>query len=95
MSTGIIKELEEISSNEHRPLERRLIDTAVWFSKNKDRIPKHDLEKKVEFLTQTMNILLELFALNIERLRQVDGHTSERLWLPKGLNASGDMKRFG
>lgn len=95
MSHGIIKELEEISSNEHRTLERRLIDTAVWFHKNKDRIPREALDKRCDFLEIALDILLELTALNIQRLREYEGHSSENLWLPRGIMGTGDMTRFG
>lgn len=92
----LIHDLEGIAKNVTLPLERRLIDTAVWFHQNKDRIPEENLASKVEFLTKSLDITLELIAMLAERLHQAEHRqVSERLYLPKGINISGDLKKFG
>jgi hypothetical protein len=95
ITDGLIKKLEQISTDTHLPLEKRLIDTAVWYHKNKDTIPKSNVEKRVEFLEKTFDIFLELIAMQVERTQRVEGYGSDSLWLPKGMNYSGDLKDFG
>jgi len=95
ITDGLIKKLEQISTDTHLPLEKRLIDTAVWYHKNKDTIPKSNVEKRVEFLEKTFDIFLELIAMQVERTQRVEGYGSDSLWLPKGMTYSGDLKDFG
>lgn len=91
------KLIEELTYNAEvgeQPLEQRLADTAAWFFNNKDRIPPMDLAKRCEFLTKTCLLLIEICALQTDRLHQTEGKNS-KLWLPRGLNASGDVRKFG
>lgn len=92
----LIHELEGIASNVTLPLERRLVDTAVWFHKNKDRIPIENLGSRVEFLTKSLDIAIELIAMLAERLHQAEQRPgSQKLYLPRGIDVRGDLKRFG
>lgn len=91
----LLKEVDEISTRTHLPYERRLCDTAVWFIKNKDRVPKEDVHKRLEFLEKGFLCMLELFAMSLDRQQQVENRPGSSLWLPNGLNARGDMTRFG
>lgn len=75
-----------------RVLERRLADTAVWFYKNMEHIPLDNLAARQAFLQKAFWILLELQALVLERMRD-DKQTA--LWLPKGMELMGDVKKFG
>lgn len=91
------KLIEELSYNAQvaeRPLEQRLADTAAWFFNNKDRIPPMDLAKRCEFLTKNVLLLIEISALLADRLHQAEGKSSN-LWLPRGVESRGDVKRFG
>ncbi len=93
---NLIKQLESISAETHLPLEKRLVDTAVWFHHNKDRIPKHEVEKKVEFLTVALDIFIEMTALLVDRMQEVEGRSkSASLWLPNGMVDKDTGKRFG
>lgn len=92
--SDLIKKAEEISARTELPYERRLVDTAVWFIKNKDRIPREDLPKRCDFLEKTLEITLELFALSLDRQHKIEGR-SQSLWLPNGMKVSGDLTRFG
>ncbi len=87
----MIRRLEEIAARTELPYERRLVDTAVWFHKNKDLIPREALDKRVDFLEKTVDILLEMLAMNLERLQGTEGRAaSSSLWLPNGMKMTGD-----
>lgn len=73
-----------------KPLEQRLADTALWFHSNKDRIPREDLAKRLDFQERALWCLLEINALLLERLRETTG--SKTLFLPSSVNMNG--KRF-
>lgn len=91
---NLIRQLEEISENTLLPLEKRLINTAVWFHKNKDRIS--DPMKKIEFMEKTLDIVLELFALMAQRMQTVEGRgKSASLWLPNGMVDADTGRKYG
>jgi hypothetical protein len=73
-------------------LERRLAETAVWFFKNMEYIPLDNLASRQAFLQKSFWILLEIQALMLERMR---GDKESSLWLPKGMEIAGDIKKFG
>ena len=92
----LINKLEHLNNETRLPLERRLIETAVWFHRNKDRIPRENLEKRIDFLEKTLDIFLEMTAMLVDRAQLVEGRTkSESLWIPRGIDASGDVTKFG
>ena len=92
----LINQLEQLSTNTHLPLEKRLIDTAVWYHRNKDRIPRNAVEKRLEFLEKTFDIFLELVAMSTERMQLNEGrHKSASLWLPNGMVDIETGKRYG
>jgi|TARA_Y100000310_G_scaffold220119_1_gene221586 hypothetical protein len=96
ITSELISKLENIQNNNNMPLEKRLIDMAVWFTKNKNAIPKGEVVKRLEFLTKTLDIHLEMVALLADRLQQAEGRRkSTSLWVPNGLDAKGDFTRFG
>jgi len=89
MTNELIGKLESISNSTHLPLEQRLMDTAIWFHRNKDSIS--DIPKKVEFLTKALDIFIELTAMIVDRQQQVEGRRkSASLWLPRGMKATDD-----
>jgi hypothetical protein len=89
ITNELINKLEQISDSTHLPLEQRLMDTAIWFHRNKDEIS--DIPKKVEFLTKTLDIFLELTAMIVDRQQQVEGRRkSTALWMPRGMTARDD-----
>ena len=91
----LINQLDSIADDTNLPLERRLVQTAVWFHRNKDRLPRENLAKRLDFLEKSLDITLELFALAVDRLQMSEGrHKSASLWLPRGMkDANG--KEFG
>lgn len=91
----LIEELRfnaEVSNQ--KPLEQRLADTAAWFFHNKDLIPPANLQKRCDFYEKTCHLLLEIAALQLERHREATG-SKTGLWLPRGLEAHGDVRKFG
>jgi hypothetical protein len=72
-----------------------MIDTAVWFHKNKDRIPREALDKRVDFLEKTVDIFLEMMAMSMDRIQKAEGRRkSDSLWLPNGMTMTGDVREF-
>lgn len=94
----LVAELESIKTDALNPLEQRLIDTAVWFHKNKDRMPGENLPKRLDFLFLVLDTVLEILALTVDRMQQVEGRgKSESLWLPNGItyeDDEGNVKHF-
>lgn len=76
-----------------KPLERRLMELTLWHHANKSRIPLDNLAAKQQFLEKGFWILLEVNALLVERLHEVESSRTKRLWLPRGM-VSEDGKRF-
>ena len=93
---NLIEELyHNASVSGNRPLEQRLADTAIWFYKNKGRIPLDNLASKQAFLEKAFWILLEVNALLTERLHELeDSKRSKALWLPRGIKLSDDEREF-
>ena len=80
-----------MSSETQLPLEKRLIDLAVWFHRNKDAIPRTALDKRVDFLEKTLDIQLELVAMLVNRMQLAEGRSKNgSLWLPKGIKMIRD-----
>ena len=95
-SPSLFSDIEKRCKDANRPLEQRLVDTCTWFYQNKDSIPKDNLGKRCEFMEKYIEISIELMASMVERLQMSENRQkSDRLWLPSGLNMSGDVKRFG
>lgn len=93
----LIDKLDHIlNTGGHLPLERRLIDTAIWFHRNKPRLARENVLGRLAFLEQTCDILVEMLALVTERLQVAEGREKHAsLWIPKGMNGRGDMAKFG
>lgn len=88
----LVDRLEQLSTDNHMPLERRLIDTVVWYHKNKKRIPPHDIQKRMDFMEKMFDIQLELTAMMVERAQHAEGRRkSESLWLPAGMRVVGNF----
>jgi hypothetical protein len=90
-SDPMIQKLEDIAHRTELPYEKRLMETALWFHKNKDRIPREAMAKRVDFLETAVDCLLEMLAMNLERLQGTEGRAaSSSLWLPNGMKMNGD-----
>jgi len=96
ITNELIKKLEQISTETSLPLEKRLIDTAVWFHNNKDRIPRENALNRLDFLEKTMDIFLEMIAMNVDRMRMAEGRKGgSSLWLPNGMMDTETGQRYG
>lgn len=71
----------------NRPLERRLADLSIWFYRRKQAIPFGNLEARVSHLEKALWIQLEVNALLLERLHEIEG--TKRLWTASGMNFNG------
>ncbi len=92
----LIKQLESKASNTALPAEQRLADTCLWWFRNKDRISKENLPARLELQEKMFSIFLELNALIMERIQEIEGlKRSERLWLPRGVSVAGNLRRYG
>lgn len=91
--THIIKELENRQKNSSHPLEKRLLETTLWYHKNLPNIPKDNLRMRLDFLEKYCDCMIENFAWMIERIQEKNNPA--KLWLPQGMAGGGDMTRFG
>tara|TARA_Y100000034_G_C6750807_1_gene333716 strand:+ start:78 stop:371 length:294 start_codon:yes stop_codon:yes gene_type:complete len=94
ISKEMLAQLEEISSA-GLPLEQRLVDTAIWFHNNKDRLPRHDPIKRLDFMEKMLDITLEINAMLVQRMQKAEGRRNSPLWLPAGIDVQGDIRKFG
>lgn len=90
----LINELCHNAQVADKILEQRLADTAAWFFANKDRIPLDNLAAKQKFLEKTVWLLIEICALQTERIHELEGGKN-LLWLPRGMQVEGDIRKFG
>lgn len=88
--------LHNASASGNRALERRLADTSIWFYKNKDRIPLDNLASRQAFLQKAFWVLLEVNALLLERVHELEAgrRGSKNLWLPQGIKLSDNEREF-
>lgn len=90
----LIRELQHnAAASGNHVLERRLADLTLWFYKNKSEIARDNLAARQAFLEKAFWTLLEVNALLLERTRENQGSTN--LWLPKGVQVNGDLRKFG
>lgn len=89
-SDNMIRELEEIAGRTNLPLERRLMDTAVWFHKNWPTMDEGDVYRRIQFLGKALDIMIEMNAMLIERLHEAEQRRrSPSLYTPRGLALVG------
>lgn len=97
ISPQLVNALDEIAGQAgHLPLEQRLIDLTVWYFRNKPRLSKEAIGLRLDFAERTAEIMIELAALIVQRLQQAEGRPkSQNLWLPRGVEAKGSLRKFG
>ena len=99
INDSLIRKLEEISTETHLPLEQRLIDTAIWYHKNRERIPSENLKSRLDFTEKAFDIMLEMIAMLVNRMQLAEGRPKSRsLWMPNGMKVTntetGKTTRF-
>jgi hypothetical protein len=92
----LIEELIHNASVANQTLERRLADLSIWFYQNIDGIPRDNLAARQSFLEKAFWILVEINALQVERIHELESRGKARgLWTAKGLSIEGDIRKFG
>ncbi|MFQ5793039.1 MAG: hypothetical protein ACE5JI_21420 [Acidobacteriota bacterium] len=82
-----------------RESEKRLKEWAVWFEEHKR--DGGDLYKQIAFLRRAVEILAEVTCRCLEDIRELEGRRAageelgSRLYVPRGLNVAGDVRRLG
>lgn len=100
MSSTADNLLEELTYNAKvsgsKPLERRMADLAVWFYQNKSRVPLDNLAARQALLEKALWTLLEVNALQVERLHELEAlkRGRSRLWVPRGMKVNGSADEF-
>lgn len=79
--------VDNASISGNRTAERRLADLAVWYYKNAFFIPPENLKSRVDFMHKALWTMVEMNALLLERLHEVEG--SKQIWTPSGMNVNG------
>ena len=88
-----LRELEQLEADHPHPLERNLINTAVWFHRNAPRIPRDNLKKRCDLYEKAIDLLIDLNAQLVQRMQGVEGRPrNSKIWLPNGMNVSGDTR---
>lgn len=83
--------IENARISGQKPLEKRLAELTIWFYNRRSSIAPENVAAKCAFLEKTCWIQMELIALLLERVRDVNG--SKHLWIPDGM-ISQDGKHF-
>lgn len=77
-------------------LDKRITEWAIWYHENLPRLPKGDLLKRMDFMQKALDGAFECIAIATKDIQVLeDRKPSARLWLPTGMKASGDFRRFG
>lgn len=90
----LINELCYNAQHAEKPLEQRLADTAAWFFSRKDDLSRDNLASRQDFLEKTCWLLIEICALQTDRIHKLEGNKAG-LWLPAGIQVTGDVRKFG
>lgn len=95
---GLIDELlYNANASGQKMLEKRLADLAVWYYKNRSRIPLDNLAARQALLDKAFWTLLEVQALLCERQHELEAmkRGKSRLWVPRGMKVNGSLNEFG
>ena len=93
LTKELINKIDGISQEGMQPLNRRLMDLAVWFHKHRGDISEEDIQKRLEFHEKMLDTMLEMIALGINQ--DINSKKSESLWLPNGIVDTHTGKRYG
>lgn len=97
-SETLVEELiHNARASGQRPLEQRIADLAIWYYKNVKHIPTDNLAAKQAFFEKAFWCMIEVQALLIERNHELEAakRGMSNLWLPKGIDVQGDLRKFG
>jgi hypothetical protein len=74
--------------------EKAFDNFAVWFENNLNRYPIIDQEKRWQFLIKVVQNQALVIAKLVEDVQALEGRGS-RLYLPSGLQYTGDLTKVG
>lgn len=91
----LIDRLEQNAKNAEGDFSRRLADFTVWYFKNLQRIPEHNLKARVTFQEDAIWILIEIIAMQREDFEKLSTGRSvfSQLLLPSGINLHAPLRR--
>lgn len=75
-------------------LEDRLEDIYKWYRYNKGVIPEENVGKRLAFQQKTIDCLFELLAVATQDIQNLEG-ARRKLYLPRDVSVTGDVRRFG
>jgi len=83
--------LHNVNASGGKTLEKRLADLAVWYYRNRSRIPLDNLAARQALLDKAFWTLIEVSALLLERQHELEALKRGRshLWLPRGMKVNG------
>jgi len=76
-----------------RQTDQRQEDLAKWYYEHKPIVEQYDLTKRIEFLETVIHNLLYLQTFVVEDIQKIEGRN--HLWMPNGVQISGDVRRLG
>ncbi len=92
---GLCRDIEARAGEMGLPLERCLIDVAVWYFRNKGRLAPENVVKRLQFLEKTVECMMEMNALLVDRLHQAEGRKNAPNILIPRLQLEGDLTKLG
>lgn len=93
----LIERLKNAADNSPSPLRRRMADMCLWWTANRPRIPPDNLRARMEFNELAMSTLLEIQAMLLERLDELEHGKgrSEHLYLPRSITLHDPIRANG
>lgn len=71
-------------------------DWFKWFNYNKSCLPPMDLKKRCDFMEKALNGFVGVLALYVKDIQLLEQRSNPaQLYLPRGIDVSGDLTRFG
>lgn len=66
--------------------ERFLLDTALWYIDNLNTVKHTDIEKRIEFQEKATEMMINLFAFVLERVKKVESESKGNNILLPGIH---------
>lgn len=67
--------------------EDRVRDLVLWYFENRNRIPRQNLEKRLDFMDKAVKCALEVVAMQAKDIQELESrHPRNKLWLPTAVS---------
>ena len=77
-------------------LDQRLTEWGLWFMENRTRVPPENIRKRQDFMDKAIQGLIECMAIAVKDIQELERRDPRKqLWLPKTVDVSGDLRKFG